>query len=180
MQKSLLENKKLIAITIAVCSIIIISIIMVKTGVIDFDRPEGVGLIGSDHAHAKIGISLPDEWLDLHLDNFPQYSFANDYIFLDDINYNQIHRVAYGATLSMFLEGLGMQFTDDCFIINDDVLDVRGNPYPQNEFCNDGEMRIKLYVNNKLVEENGNYIIKDQDAILITYDDKNTPTRGGI
>lgn len=162
-----------------IAAVIIISALTVVRFVDDAltSMPLGVGPIGSEHVHAKFAVMLNGTWVDTHLDGNPYFVNANEYIFLERPNFNIIHRHATGATLGMFLEGLGMTFTDGCLIIIGDVLTSYEKSFEKKEYCEEGNYKLKLYVNQQLNKENGEYVILEGDNIFIVWDNVNEPTR---
>lgn len=182
---SKLENKQYVIIAIIAAVAIISTVVIVRFGYIgDLNpRPEGVGEIGSDHVHAKIGIQLNGKFVDMDPGIYPQYANANDYIFLDSVSKGVIHRMAKGATLGMLLDSIGWKLTDDCLVIPENTYNVAGEKLNQTEFCNDGDMKVKLYVRDRisnvglLVEDPKNYVAQERDRLVLVYDNINTPER---
>ena len=165
--RSLLESQKLLAVITVVSVIIISSMIAIKYQgyIIEYDRPKGVGVIGSDHAHAQFTLEVDGRIADIREVSHPEYLYANDYIFLDEKMF--IHRVATGATLGLFFESLGMKLTDECLILADGLYDYYEKPFETKELCNDGERSLKMIITGDLVEDKGNYIINVKDKIMI-------------
>jgi len=102
---------------------------------------------------------------------YPQYEKANDYIFLD--RNKNAHRVATGATLGLFFEGLGMQYTDDCLIFLEDVFRPNGDLIEKGEYCEDGETTIRVLVNNQIIPEKSDYVIQEGERVTVMYAPKN-------
>ena len=171
------DSKKLIVgWAVALIVLIIVFIFLNFGNESDFLRPEGVEPIDSAHAHAKLMIILDKNELGIAASKLhTEYVNTNLYVFLDHDNF--LHRVATEATLGMLLESWGMQFTDECFIIPENTYDTQRNLIERTEFCNDGQMKIKLYVWQNLVEDNADYVFVNQDKLLIIYDDDNDSYR---
>lgn len=174
LEKPKLENKKYLGLTI-IAAIIIVSLFAVYQFSDSFDsetRPEGVGEIGSEHVHTKVSVILDWQWLSLEASEYSRYANANDYIFMQPREpYNLVHRHATGATLGLFFDSLGMKYSGDCFTLTEGGFNPdTDEPFERTEFCTDGDNILKLYVNGKLNEVNENYIIQDNDSVLIVYD----------
>lgn len=180
-EKKKLDDKRYLVIVIIVAVVILSSIALVRFGdyfTVDPKLPPGVGEIGSEHVHAKFAVLLDGKFIDFSAVTYSKYANANDYIFMmDDGSYNIIHRHAANATLGMFFDSLGMSYTGNCFITPDDTRNVQFELFTQTKFCDEGDMKLKLYVNQKLNEENENDVIQDRDNILIVFDDNNKPER---
>lgn len=177
------ENKRHIIIVIIAAIIILSSIYVIRFS--DYfeesiELPPGVGEIGSEHVHAKFAVLLNNTWVNFNPYSFSEYTNANDFIYmLDDESYNVIHREATGATLGLFFASLGMNYTGNCFILPEDAEGIGTGVrlMPQTEYCDKGEMKLKLYVNQELNEENENYVFQDRENILIIYDKGTSPTK---
>lgn len=184
-KKSKLENRRylIIAIIGAVVVISVVAVVRFSYEELFNPPPPGVGKVGSEHVHAKIGTILNGTYVDYNPVLYPKYAHANDYIYVDELNRNKLHIVATGATLGMFLESVGMKFTSECFIIPKITFDSIGLRFTQTEFCNDGDMGLKFYVRCNLcdigilTEDPENYVVKDGDRLLIVYDDWETTER---
>lgn len=173
---SLLTDKKTFFVVIVVCAIILSSVVMFRFSDDLFpDRPPGVGKIGSDHAHAKILVSLDERFLNLNVKDYPEYAHLDYYVALDDRNF--VHRTATGVTLGMFFQTMGIEFTDECFILTGDITDTDGIPFENKEFCNNDEKQLKVYVTTKLIDEKSDYVFNQGEIILVAYDDINTKVR---
>ena len=180
---SFFENKRYLTLAIIGAIIILAALAVIRFGDTWFSpepvRPEGVGEIGSEHVHAAFSVILDWTFVDFDPIRYSKNAFANDYIFMmGDGSYNIIHRHASGATLGMFFDSLGMKYVGECFILPEGTKNGRGEPFERLEFCDEGDKKLKMYVNGKLNEDNENYIIQDNGQILIAYDEKNKPERG--
>ena len=80
---------------------------------------------------------------------------AND-VHVENMKGNEIHKHASGITLGYFFNTLGIEFNENCFVI-------------EREYCNDDNNELKLYVNNLRNYEYDSYEISDNDKILISY-----------
>ncbi len=129
------------------------------------DSKAEIGVLGSAHIHANLKVYINGKALDLakqeyymksmmmHLDEHPNPDDAG----------SVLHMHAKGVPLWIFLESIGMKFDNDCFVTDN------GNG---RKYCNDGENRLRFYVNGAENAEFGDYIFDDGDKILITYGDE--------
>ena len=180
---SILENKTLLVVIILVSLLIISLIISAKFGdPLGFTAPPGVGPVESDHAHAAFTIMLNGAYVDTSTLRHPEYAFGNKYIFYApharDFKEDNIHRVATGATMGLFLESIGFKLTDECLILPDGTMKLNGAEFERKEWCNEGDYKIKLYVDGSLFEGGQRYIIRVFDSLFLVYDDDNEKVRG--
>lgn len=162
------ESNKLIIIVIIASVIIVSSVIFIKfNDPAGFFRPPGVGAINSEHVHGKIKLYHIESIVQLDPKKYPQYEKANDYIFFD--RNKNVHRVAAGATLGLFFEGLGMQYTDDCLIFLEDVFRPNGTRIEKGEYCEDDEMTIRVLVNYQIIPEKSDFVIQEADRVMVMY-----------
>ena len=170
--KSKLEDKRYLIITIVVAIIILSAVAVIRFGDEVFGPPSpypGVGKLGSDHQHTRFAVWLDGDRVSFSPNNYPKYANANEYIFIDEFDGNTIHKVASGATLDIFFESFGMEFTNNCFIINDDTYTVSREKFDRTEYCNEGDKTLKLYIKEELNTEFEKHVLFDRDRILITY-----------
>ena len=170
-QKSIFQNKK-IWIAIIIAAIIVFSaVFIIKYGdeYFGFNTPPGVGPIGSDHAHSRLKVYIIDDLVDFNPKNHAKYLYANDYISLDE-NKN-IHRTAKGATVAHLLESMGITYTNECLVLNEDTWHLNGELFEQKAYCNEGNMGMRFFVNEVAHEDGPNYIIQEQNKILVMYSD---------
>ena len=174
------ENKKYIILAIIGAIILISTIISVRfydDSTLD-NVPEGVGPIGSEHTHGVFAVLLDWKFVDFNPMFYDKYANANNYIFmLNDDSYNVIHRHTANATMGMFFDSFDINYSDNCFIIPPDTRDVKRETFEILEYCNEGDEKIRLFVNGKLNEEGPNYIIQDFDQLLLAYDNKTKTER---
>jgi len=180
---SILKNKTLLAVIFLVSLLIISLIISVKFGdPLGFTAPPGVGPVDSDHAHAPFTIMLNGVYVDTSTLRHPEYAYGNKYIFYApqarDFEEDNIHRVATGATIGLFLESMGFKLTDECLILPDGATKLDGAEFERKEWCNEGDYKIKLYTDGSLFEGGQRYIIRGYDSLFLVYDDNNEKGRG--
>ncbi|MCH8003237.1 MAG: protein-disulfide isomerase [Nanoarchaeota archaeon] len=125
------------------------------------DRPlyvlkdPSIGPWDSTHEHTAFLIFINGNVLDL---SKPEYMVRARRVHIEGLDGIIIHKHATGITIGHFLETLGMGFDENCFV------DDKGNSY-----CNNDDKNLKFYVNEKLNNDFDNYIIKDNDRLLISY-----------
>lgn len=138
----------------------IISIIIAGIGYAAYSlaTTKPIGPIGSAHLHVDIKIYINGKVLDLSLD---KYQLKSDAVHLEGRDGEVIHVHATGVTLGYFLGTLGMSIKEGCLRLDSGE-----------EFCNEGERTLKVYVNNELIQNPEDYVMKDLDKILITYGDE--------
>lgn len=81
-------------------------------------------------------------------------------VHMHDVDGSIIHMHAPGIKLKDFFQSIGMNFTSECF-----VLDNRQG------FCANAKNKLLFYVNGKQNYDYGQYEPKDLDRLLITYGD---------
>jgi len=132
----------------------------------DLGELAGIDNYGSLHLHADIKIFINGKELVIYRpENFEKNKFVHFHETTDPSkpNENVIHIHAKGITLKQFLNTLNIKLNNNCLTV-DNI-----------NYCNNEENQLKVYVNNKKLDDYENYVIKDLDRILISYgpDDKN-------
>ena len=118
----------------------------------------GVGPYGSAHIHGDLAVYINGTQLRFNDDKYFQGELHERYTHLHAPHDTLVHVHATGVTIGRFMNGIYMPFNATC-ITNTD----------EKRLCNDEVNTLKFYVNG---EENfgyDQYIIKDQDKILISY-----------
>lgn len=90
-----------------------------------------------------------------------EFYLQNPQINIEPAEPNMIHRNSDDATLEFFFDTMGMKITAECFIFPDG-----------REFCNNDEYSLKFYVNNEKTDDISQYLINDDDRVLISYGSK--------
>ena len=123
-----------------------------------------IGILGSQHGHANFKVYIDGKPLDF-ADN--KYYMKSSFLHLDD-NPNKeeassvLHMHATGVPLWIFFKSIGMDFNNDCITLEN-----------KQKFCNNGDKKLKFFVNGRENNEFGNYAFKDSDKILISYGNEN-------
>lgn len=139
----------------------------------NMDSNAKIGVLGSQHIHADWKIYINGKVLDdavlesLAMDmSKMDNSITSSFIHLDkgapapEKTGDIIHMHATGMPLWIFFKSVGMEFNKDCLVLQDGQ-----------RFCNDDSKMLKFYVNGKPNSEWETYVFKDQDKILISYDE---------
>ncbi len=124
--------------------------------------PPGAGRLGDEHEHAGILVRIHGDKFDFSL---PPYQVKSPYIHFEGGDGNTIHRHASGVPLGFLFDTIKVGLTDECFIFPDKA--------PNHTFCNDDKYTLKFYINHQKVSGIRDYIIKEDDRILISYGNQN-------
>ncbi len=124
--------------------------------------PPGAGPLNDEHEHASLLVRIHGDKFDFSL---PPYQVKSPYIHFEGEDGNTIHRHASNVPLGFLFDSIKIGFTDDCFIFPDQT--------PQHTFCTNEDYSLKFYVNHEKVESLKNYVIKEDDRILISYGNQN-------
>ncbi len=121
--------------------------------------PPGAGTFGDEHEHASILVRIFGDKFDF---SAPAYQIKNSWIHFEGQDGTTIHRHSSGVTLGYLFETLGILIDENCYIFPDG-----------REFCTNDEFSIKYFINQQPVESINNFVLKEGDKILISYDDEN-------
>lgn len=124
--------------------------------------PPGAGPLNDEHEHASLLVRIHGDKFDFSL---PPYQVKSPYIHFEGEDGNTIHRHASNVPLGFLFDSIKIGFTDDCFIFPDQT--------PQHTFCTNEDYSLKFYVNHEKVESLKNYVIEEDDRILISYGNQN-------
>lgn len=117
--------------------------------------PEGAGNIGTTHVHASILVKIFGDKFDFSkLD----YQIKNAYIHFEGRDGNTIHLHATGVPLEFLFKSMDIGITDKCFVFPD-----------KREFCTNKDYTLKFYVNGQKIDSVNDYIMSQNDRILISY-----------
>jgi len=118
----------------------------------DGDVP--LGPAGSTHVHADYAIYLNGDKVDTEAPSF----FAHEpRTHMHQPHVSLIHIHATGVTMGRFMSLIGFPFNSTCITADG------------NELCNEGGNELKFYVNGELNFGFNQYVLKDQNKILISY-----------
>ena len=127
-----------------------------------------IGILGSKHIHADWKVYIDGKALDLsdksHMERMRNNQPVSSFIHVDsgapspEKTGDVIHMHATGVPLWIFFKSVGMEFGKDCLTLEN-----------KERFCNEGNKKLKFYVNGQLNNEFENYVFNDLDKILISY-----------
>ncbi|MEW6043593.1 MAG: protein-disulfide isomerase [Thermoproteota archaeon] len=124
--------------------------------------PPDAGRLNDEHEHASILVRIHGDKFDFSL---PPYQVKSPYIHFEGEDGNTIHRHASNVPLGFLFESIQIGLTDECFIFPDQT--------PQHTFCTDENYSLKFYVNHEKVDSIVDYVIEEDDRILISYGNQN-------
>ena len=116
-----------------------------------------IGSVGSTHQHATFKVYLDGNEMNLLS---PKYMVKSQHVHIEGGDTDTIHKHATGVTLGYFFNTLNMKFDKDCFVSDDKI-----------SYCNNGDKKLKFYVNSVQNEEFGDHEIKEGEKYLISYGD---------
>ena len=121
--------------------------------------PPGAGKLGDEHVHASMLVRIFSDKFDF---SAPSYQVKSAWIHFESSDGETIHRHASGVTLGYLFENLNIIINAECFIFSDG-----------RQFCTNEDYSLKYYVNHQAVSDINDYVLKDQDRILISYGSEN-------
>ncbi len=137
----------------------------------DMDPKATMGLLGSAHEHARLGVYADgkavdfSEFAEQHEEAMENSGIKTTSSFIhvheeapEEDTGRILHMHASGIPLWVFFESIGMEFSKDCFELN-----------ANEQFCNSESKTLKFYVNGEQNNSFENYAPKDDDKILISY-----------
>ena len=122
------------------------------------------GDLGSAHEHAALLISLNGTDVDLAQQ---KYMVRSNYIHVESYNGTldgtTLHKHSSNVPLGEFLKSIRMDISNGCFITDNNQ-----------RFCDTDEYKLTSYVNGNETNDIMNYVVNDDDRILITYGKQNS------
>jgi len=118
-------------------------------------RSANFGAVGSTHEHAAFKLFINNQTIDL---SQPKYQLQSTYIHFEGGDGDTIHKHATGVDIGFLFETMGMKFTSECFTMDNGT-----------QYCNEGTNTLKFFVNGVINSMYNNYVLKDNDMILISY-----------
>lgn len=122
--------------------------------------PPGAGKLGDEHEHATMNVMIFGDKFDF---STFAYQVKNRFIHFENNNGETVHRHASGVTMGFLFKTLNIGFTDSCFTFSD-----------KREFCINDDYSLKFYVNHQKVPSLTDYVLEDNDRILISYGSENS------
>ena len=124
--------------------------------------PAGAGKLGGEHEHAAILMRIFGDKFNFAL---PEYQVKSPYIHFESGDGNTIHRHAANVPLGFLFKSVKIGFDDKCLIFPDKK--------PEHTFCDNADYSFKYYINHEKVSTISNYVIKDDDRVLVVYGNEN-------
>jgi hypothetical protein len=121
------------------------------------------GPLGSAHEHAIFAIKLDGQYVDFSQRQYQISSTGNQFIHFEGGDGTTIHKHSTKVPIGEYLRSVGMDIRDGCFILNNG-----------NQFCNDSNSgkTLRFFVNGDEVSSIMDYVLRDNDRILIIYGDE--------
>ena len=117
--------------------------------------PENAGKLGDEHIHASMLVKIFGDKFDF---TSPNYQVATPWIHFENSDGDTVHRHSTGVELEFMFNSMKIAVDAQCFVFPDG-----------RQFCNNNDYSLKYYVNQKKVDDITNYIIQEDDRILISY-----------
>ena len=117
--------------------------------------PENAGKLGDEHIHASLLVKIFGDKFDF---STPNYQVKTSWIHFENSDGDTIHRHSTGVELEFLFNSMNIMVDDKCFVFPDG-----------RQFCTNEDYSLKFYVNQKKVDDIRNYIVQEDDRILISY-----------
>ena len=117
--------------------------------------PPGAGKLGDEHVHASLLVRIFGDTFDF---SSPSYQIKSSWIHFEDSDGTTIHRHSSGVTLGYLFDSMGFTVNDECFAFPDGRA-----------FCTNEDYSLKYYINHKSVDSIYDYVLADDDRILISF-----------
>ena len=117
--------------------------------------PPGAGRLGGEHEHASLLVRIFDDKFDFAV---PSYQIKSSWIHFEESDGTTIHRHASEVTLGYLFNSLNIGIDSECYSFPDG-----------RQFCTNEDYSLKYYLNHQLVDDINDYVIQDDDRILITF-----------
>ena len=117
--------------------------------------PPGAGKLGDEHEHASLLVRIFADRFDFSV---PTYQIKSSWIHFEESDGTTIHRHASEVTLGYLFNSLNIGIDSECYSFPDG-----------RQFCTNEDYSLKYYLNHQLVDDINDYVIQDDDRILITF-----------
>ena len=117
--------------------------------------PPGVGKLGDEHEHASLLVRIFGDKFDF---SSPAYQIKSSWIHFEESDGNTVHRHSSGVTLGYLFGTLNIGIDEDCY----NFADGR-------QFCTNEDYSLKYFINGDSVNSINDYVVQDDDRILISY-----------
>ena len=117
--------------------------------------PPGAGKLGDEHEHASLLVRIFGDKFDF---SDTTYQIKSSWIHFEESDGNTIHRHSSGVTVGYLFETLSIVIDEDCYIFSDG-----------RQFCTNEDYSLKYFINGDSVNSINDYVIQNDDRILISY-----------
>ena len=117
--------------------------------------PENAGKLGAEHIHASLLVNIFGDKFDF---STPNYQVKTPWIHFENQDGDTIHRHSTGVELEFLFNSMSIGTDENCFVFPDG-----------RQFCTNEDYSLKFYINQQLVKDIRQYIVQEDDRILITY-----------
>ena len=117
--------------------------------------PENAGRLGDEHIHGSLLVKIFGDKFDF---STPNYQVKTSWIHFENQDGDTIHRHSTGVELEFLFNSMKIALDDKCFVFPDG-----------RQFCTNEDYSLKFYVNQQKVDDLRNYVVQEDDRILITY-----------
>ena len=117
--------------------------------------PPGAGKLGDEHEHASVLVRIFGDKFDF---SATTYQIKSSWIHFEESDGNTVHRHSSGVTLGYLFETLSIGIDENCYIFADG-----------RQFCTNEDYSLKYFINRDSVNDISDYVIQDNDRILISY-----------
>lgn len=120
-------------------------------------RGPDFGPLGSAHVHAVFEVMLDGQPIDF---SQQKYQVRTQYIHVEGGDGTTLHRHSSKVPVGEFFKSVNMDIRDDCFVLDNGA-----------QFCDDSK-QLRFFVNGTERSSINDYILQDNDRILIIYGDE--------
>ena len=120
--------------------------------------PLNAGKLGDEHIHASMLVNIFGDKFDF---STTPYQIKTSWIHFENQDGDTVHRHSTGVELEFMFNSMNVVIDDKCFIFPDG-----------RQFCTNDDYTLKFYVNQQKVEDIRNYVVQEDDRILISYGDE--------
>ena len=117
--------------------------------------PMNAGKLGDEHIHGSILVKIFGDKFDF---STPNYQVKTSWIHFENTDGDTIHRHSTGVELEFLFNSMNIAIDDKCFIFPDG-----------RQFCTNEDYSLKFYINQQKVDDIREYVIQENDRILISY-----------
>lgn len=151
------KNKNVRIIMIAVGIGIAVAI---AAAVMAYSQARPYGPAGSAHVHAGFAVILNGQAIDFSQAKYQVTTTNSRLIHMEGGDGTTLHRHATGVPVGEFLHSVRMNIADGCFITDEGT-----------QYCEQGDSKLRYFVNGEETDNIMDYVLEEEDRILITYGD---------